>query len=72
MAFCDLMRAVGRAIHQRGSTPLFPIVPSSNVCVLALMIGSEPPPSIGWSSRCYLRCELPVDVWVSADTGQGA
>lgn len=46
VAFCDLMRPVGRAIHQRDSTPLFPIVPFSYVCVLALMIGSEPPDSM--------------------------
>lgn len=40
--FCDLMRPVGRAIHQCDSTPLFPIVPLWYVCVLALMTGSEP------------------------------
>lgn len=46
-AFCDLMRPVGRAIHQPDSTPLFPIVPFSYVCVLALMIGLQPPDSMG-------------------------
>ena len=64
MAFCDLMRPVGRAIHQRDSTPLFPIVPISYMCVLALMIGLEPPDST--DLPCYLRFQLPVEVWVHA------
>lgn len=44
--FCDLMRPVGRAIHQRDSVPLFPIVllwyVRTAVCVLALMMGWQP------------------------------
>lgn len=44
--FCDLMRPVGRAIHQHDSVPLFPIVllwyVRREVCVLALMMGWQP------------------------------
>ena len=43
---CDLMRPVGRAIHQHDSVPLFPIVlfwyVRRAVCVLALMMGRQP------------------------------